>query len=44
MKNKIITLLMCMAILFSACTNRDKNGSTDASNSDASKAVTDHTR
>ena len=45
MKNVSISILLGINLIaFAACDNRDENGSTDTSNTNASHSVTDSTR
>ncbi len=37
-------LFIATTIAFTACNNRDENGSTDTSNTNSSKSITDSTR
>ncbi|HEY8689110.1 MAG TPA: hypothetical protein VIM07_07735 [Chitinophagaceae bacterium] len=43
-KVNIAFLFLTCTFFFVACTNRDENGSTDTSNTNASHSVTDSTR
>lgn len=43
-KVHIAFLFLICTLVFAECTNRDENGSTDTSNTNASHAVTDSTR
>lgn len=43
-KGRITFLFIAITIALAACNNRDENGSTDTSNTNSSKSITDSTR